>query len=77
MIIGSQHAKDSGLQEAGAPVAVPAAVKRRGCRQPDQIVVRFRSEVIFQVPVRYEYETPPCETPLPALSEAGEVLAVV
>jgi len=77
MIVGSQPERDEALQKAGAPIAAVVPVKRRGCRQLAQIVVRFHPEVVFQVPVHFEFETLACETPLTALSEAGEVLAVV
>ena len=59
------------------PVAVTAEVKRRGCRQLDQIAVRFHPEVVFQVPVFFGFEIPSRETPLPVLTEAGEALTVV
>jgi hypothetical protein len=77
MIVGSQPDRDEALQNAGALVAAVSAVRRRGSRRLDQIVVRFRSEVIFQVPIRYEFETPSHETLLPVLSEVETVLAVV
>ena len=77
MIVGSEPERDEALQKAEALVDAVPVIKRRGCRRLDQIVVRFRPEVGFQVPIRYEFEIPACETPLAALTEAGEVLAVI
>jgi hypothetical protein len=77
MIVGSQPDRDEALQNAGALVDAVSAVRRRGSRRQEQIVVRFCSEVIFQVPICYEFETASREALPPVLREAEEVLAVV
>jgi hypothetical protein len=77
MIVGNQPERDEALQKAGAPVSAVFAVRRRGNRRLDQIVARFRSEVIFQVSICYEFETPSHEMLPPVLSKAEEVSAVV
>jgi hypothetical protein len=77
MMIGSQPESDQALQKAGAPVDAVRAVKRRGCRRLEQLAVRFRPEVAFPVPIRYEFEAPSSGPLPPALIDAGEVLAVV
>jgi hypothetical protein len=77
MIVGSQPEREAALQRAGAPVFAASAIKRHGSRSLPQVVVRFHSDVIFQVPVRYEFETQLHETLPPVLSEAGLLLAIV
>jgi 2-oxoglutarate dehydrogenase complex dehydrogenase (E1) component-like enzyme len=77
MIVRSQPETDELAQKSEAPVAAVSAAKIRGCRRLNQIAVRFRLEVGFQVPICCEFETPFHETLLPALNEAREALAVV
>jgi hypothetical protein len=77
MIVGSQPESDQALQKAGARVDAVHAIKRRGCRRLEPIVVRFCPEVAFPVPIRYEFEIPSSVAPPAALIDAGEVLAVV
>jgi len=76
MIAGSQQVNEGDVAGVATPTKA-VAPRKRGCRRSHQVVLKFLPAVEFAVPIYFEFEPQSHPVLEPAISEAGDVLALI